>query len=219
MEENTVKDRLLKFLKSQRISQVEFTKNLGVSPTYVGAMRKGIPAEKMKKIGELYPNLNREWLLYGDGEMLRESAIKPESNSIKEFETLLLPTEAFAGDLQMWSNGIRSRECQKFMSPISGIDFAIPVKGDSMEPHFHTGSTLLVKRINELAFIPWGNPMVIDTENGVLIKKVMPAKEGESDKYIIAESYNPNYPPFKIPKASIFGLYKVMGAVDIFSNM
>lgn len=220
-DETTVKGRLLEFLKSQRISQLEFTRALGVSPTYVGAMRKGMPASKLKKIGELYPELNREWLLYGEGEMLMPSTSQTEKIMGEGYETLLLPVEAFAGGLQMWSEGVARGECRRIVSPVNGADFAIPIKGDSMEPRFHDGSTLLIKRINEKAFIPWGHTMVVDTENGVLIKNLYPDKENEAsgEEYIIAESINPKYPPFKIPTSSIFGLYRVMGIIDIFSNL
>lgn len=219
MGESLVKERLLEYLKAKRISQVEFTRNLGVSPTYVGAMRKGIPAAKLKKIGELYPDLNRDWLLYGEGEMLT-TLPQPQERLREEYETLLLPVEAFAGGLQMWSNGVRECDCRRIVSPVSGADFAIPVSGDSMEPRFHDGSTLLIKRINEKAFIPWGHPMVIDTENGVLVKKVYPAEEkAEEAEYIVAKSINPNYPPIRIPTASIYGLYRVMGTIDIYSNL
>lgn len=222
MEENsTVKSRLVDYLRSKRISQIEFTRSLGVSPTYIGAMRKGIPTSKMKRISELYPDLNRDWLLYGEGEMIVSEDESKDNGVGKEFETLLLPVEAFAGGLQMWSHGVKASECRRIVSPISGADFAIPIKGDSMEPRFHDGSTLLIKRINEKAFIPWGHTMVIDTENGVLVKNILPDKEVGSDgeEYVIAESINPKYPPFKIPLSSIYGLYRVMGTVEIFSNL
>ncbi|MCH5217369.1 MAG: helix-turn-helix transcriptional regulator [Muribaculaceae bacterium] len=218
-DSGTVKSRLIQFLKSQRITQTEFTRALGVSPTYIGAMRKGIPADRLKKIGELYPDLNRDWLLYGEGEMLRQASPKEETRPESEYETLLLPVEAFAGGLQMWSQGVRGEECRRIMSPISGVDFAIPIKGDSMEPRFHEGSTLLLKKINEKAFIPWGHTMVVDTENGVLVKNLYPAEDTDGEEYVVAKSLNPKYPPFKIPTSSIYGLYRVMGTVDIFSNL
>lgn len=219
MAESSVKHRLLEYLRFKRISQTEFTKKLGVAPTYVGAMRKGIPAPKLKKIGELYPDLNRDWLLYGEGNMI--NILPEERERLKEeYETLLLPVDAFAGGLQLWSQGVRECDCRRIVSPISGADFAIPVSGDSMEPKFHDGSTLLIKRINEKAFIPWGHAMVIDTENGVLVKNVFPAeKSGEEGDYIVAKSVNPNYPPIRIPTTSIYGLYRVMGTIDIFSNL
>lgn len=216
----TVKSRLLQFLKSKRISQMEFTKKLGVSSTYIGAMRKGIPAEKVKKIKELYPDLNKDWLLYGEGEML----VSREENDrldIDGYETLLLPVEAFAGGLQLWSEGVRRKDCRRIISPVNGVDFAIPINGDSMEPRFHDGSTLLIKKINDKAFIPWGHAMVIDTENGVLLKNLLPGETDSSsgEKYVTAESLNPKYPPIKIPYSSIYGIYRVMGVVDIFTTL
>lgn len=221
MENSTVKTRLLEFLRSQRISQTEFTRALGVSSTYVGAMRKSIPAEKLKRICELYPDLNRDWLLYGEGEMLKPQGGESRQSAESEYETLLLPVEAFAGGLQLWSEGVKASDCQRIVSPVSGVDFAIPVRGDSMEPRFHAGSILLIKRINEKAFIPWGYPTVIDTENGVLLKNILPAEkmEGEEEEYVIAESLNPKYPPLRIPASSIYGLYRVMGTVDIYSAL
>lgn len=220
-EKSPVKRRLLEFLKEKRISQSEFSRALGVSPTYIGAMRKGVPAPKLKKISELYPDLNRDWLLYGEGEMLLKDSPRESKASTSEYETLLLPVEACAGSLQMWSSGVRASDCRRILTPVSGVDYAIPIKGDSMEPKFHDGSTLLIKRINEKAFIPWGHPMVVDTENGVLVKNLMPsdspAEDGE--ECVIAESINPKYPPFKIPMSSIYGLYRVMGTIDIYTSI
>lgn len=220
MEETTVKQRLLQFLKSKRISQTEFTRALGVAPTYIGAMRKSIPAPKLKKISALYPDLNRDWLLYGEGSMLKTPDEERRREIVSEYETLLLPVEAYAGGLQMWSRGVREGECRRIISPISGADYAIPISGDSMEPRFHDGSTLLIKRINEKAFIPWGHPMVIDTENGVLFKNVMPNSDSEDpEEFIVAESLNPKYPPIKIPASSVYGLYRVMGTLDIYTTL
>lgn len=221
-EESTVKTRLLEYLRHKRISQIEFTKSIDVSSTYIGAMRKGIPATKLKKISTLYPDLNRDWLLYGEGEMLRDPDEESGNGAVgHRHETLLLPVAAFAGNLQAWSEGVSRHQCQRIVSPVSDADFAIPVKGDSMEPRFHDGSVILIKRINEKAFIPWGNPMVIDTENGVYIKALYPDEKGgggNSDDYLIARSLNPNYPPFKIPTSSIYGIYRVLGSMEIYST-
>ena len=220
-DDSTVKSRLLEFLKSKKITQMEFSKSLGVSPTYIGAMRKGVPPAKLKRIGELYPDLNRDWLMYGEGEMLKPDDDKASVRLSEEYETLLLPVDAYAGGLQSWSSGVKGADCRKIVSPISGADFAIPIKGDSMEPKFHDGSTLLIKKINDKAFIPWGHTMVVDTENGVVVKNILPDeshKEGE-EPYLVAKSINPAYPPFKIPMSSVFGLYRVLGAVEIFPTL
>lgn len=221
MTDDTIKTRLLEFLKSRRISQTEFTRAMGVSSTYVGAMRKGMPADKLKKLFELYPELNRDWLIYGEGKMLVEPAADDKIIS-REHETLLLPVEAFAGGLEMWSEGVKAADCRRIISPVSNPDFAITIKGESMEPRFHDGSTLFIKKINDKAFIPWGHTLVVDTENGVFIKNLLPDNSPEKnpdEQHIIARSINPDYPEFKIPTSSIYGIYRILGAVDIYTTL
>lgn len=209
-----VKTRLLAYLKSKRIPQLEFTKNIGVSSTYIGAMRRSIPDEKIVRIREAYPDLNTDWLLYGEGEMLNE---KSPAGACEGEMIPLLPVEAHAGCLQELSRGVMPAECQMIVSPVKGVDYAIKISGDSMEPRFHDGSTVLIKRINEKAFIPWGASMVIDSENGVLVKEVYP--DDKRKHYIEARSINPKYPPLSIPKSSVFGLYRILGVLQLFPTL
>ena len=263
---STVKGRLLQLLRAKRMSQAEFTREMEVSPTYIGAMRKSMPEEKVMRLCGIFPDLNRDWLLYGEGEMLRPEGpggggrdsgngggrdgggngggedntsgigrdrSRPYMRQISEgaYEVPLLPVEAFAGRLQDWALSVDMRQCETLLCPLKGVDFAIRISGDSMEPNFHDGATLFIKRINERAFIPWGHVMVIDTENGVLVKLVYPGDPESAEdagaastggvgarapKHIEARSYNPNYPPIRIPTASIYGLYRVMGALQVF---
>ncbi len=215
---STVKGRLLCFLNEKRLSQSEFGRILGVAPTYVGAMRKSLSTDKVARLTRAFPDLNRDWLLYGEGEMLKDPYDNDDSLiETARYEVPLLPVAAYAGSLQMWSQSVELRDCEKIVSPVPGADFAIRISGDSMEPKLHDGSTILIKRINEKAFIPWGNPMVIDSENGVLVKDVYPGTRGSA--YIEARSANPKYPPIDVPTSSIYGLYRVMGTVNIFSTI
>ena len=68
---STVKERLTEYLKAKRISKSEFGKVIGVSNAYVSAIRKTISTEKIQSIASSYPDLNIEWLLTGEGEMLK----------------------------------------------------------------------------------------------------------------------------------------------------
>lgn len=216
MPDNTssVKARLQQLLKAKRVSPSEFTRRLGVSPGYVGAMRKSIPEEKVMKINEIFPDLNRDWLLYGEGEMLKESRPGGET---EVHRIPLLPVEAMAGPLQDFSMGVSLEQCEFITSPVKGAQLAITISGDSMEPEIHNGTIAALRRINENAFIPWGNPLVVDTENGVLVKTLYPSDLGED--YIEARSYNPRYNPFQIPKNSIFGIYRIVGYMRRASTM
>lgn len=214
----TVKSRLIHFLKEKRMSQTEFSRLLGVSPTYIGAMRRSISDERLKRLLEIFPDLNRDWILFGEGEMFINENDAPDLSD--GYIVPLLPVKAFAGNLQLWASGVELRDCEKVVSPVKGVDFAIRIAGNSMEPEFQNGSMLFIKRINERAFIPWGNPMVIDTENGVLVKAVYPCNSDYDDgSFIEARSYNPNYPPFKIPVESIYCLYRILSATKQYSTM
>lgn len=221
--EETMKQRLITLLKAKHMTQTEFARHLGVTPTYIGAMRKGMPKERLKVVFDMFPDVNRDWLLYGEGEMfLPDDENTPDLS--KGYVVPMLPVEAFAGNLQLWSQGVQLKDCEKVVSPVPGVDFGIRVSGNSMEPEFQNGSVLFIKRINEKAFIPWGNPMVIDTENGVVVKVVYPVN-GESTRpdrdcrFIEARSYNPAYPPFLIPTESIYGLYRIITGIRQYSTL
>lgn len=223
-----VKMRLLEYLHAKRMTQLEFTRRLGVSSTYIGAMRRSISDEKVAEIRKIFPDLNTTWLLYGEGEMLvptSDTALL-RTDGLKSYEVPLLPVAAYAGNLQLWSQGVALKDCEKIVAPVRGADFAIRVSGDSMEPELHDGSTIFIKRINDRAFIPWGNSMVIDTENGVLVKSVYPAPDNNGitknplrTEFIEARSLNPKYPPITIPASSIFGLYRILGNMRVYTTM
>ncbi|MDE5871843.1 MAG: hypothetical protein K2H22_07870 [Muribaculaceae bacterium] len=213
----TVKGRLLTFLKDQRIPQTEFCRRLGVASTYIGVIRKSIPAEKINRIVTLYPILSRDWLLYGEGEMY----VKDQGNPRRFLQEAgymvpLLPVTAFAGNITAWSQSINASECEKVISPVQGVDFAIRISGDSMEPDFHEGSIVLIKKIDDKAFIPWGHTMIVDSSNGVFLKNIYPSEKGS--KFIEAKSINPKYPPLQIPHDSIFGLYRVVTTLNTYSS-
>lgn len=71
----TVKERLIKYIKSKGMSTREFCRTIGVSETYVNSMRSSIQPDKLVKISQIYPDLNTTWLLTGEGEMLRKSPL------------------------------------------------------------------------------------------------------------------------------------------------
>ena len=71
MATNSVKERLEAYLEYRRISKSEFGRSIGVSTSYVSAIRKSIDKEKIKKIEAIYPDLNIDWLLYGQGKMIK----------------------------------------------------------------------------------------------------------------------------------------------------
>lgn len=173
---------------------------------------------KAKTISLNFPELNIGWLLTGEGEMLKTSpggvpAMPPPGDEAAHVVPLL-PLSAQGGPLNDFVLSVREADCEKVVSPIPGADLAITVSGDSMAPEYPNGSRLLIKRINEKAFIEWGKTYVLDTCNGSVIKRIVPsAKEG----FVKCLSINtdPIYAPFEVALSDIYGIYKVLLCMSI----
>lgn len=69
---DSVKNRLIAFIKSQGISINRFEKICGFSTGYVGNMRKSIQPDKVMSIIQNFPTLNTAWLFTGEGEMQKK---------------------------------------------------------------------------------------------------------------------------------------------------
>lgn len=69
-----MKERLLTFIEFLGIPVSRFEKNCGFCNGYVRAIRDGISADKFYVLSKVYPQLNPEWLITGEGEMLRNTA-------------------------------------------------------------------------------------------------------------------------------------------------
>lgn len=68
--QDTVKERLMSYLKFKKISQAEFGRTIGVSSAYVASIRKSIDKDKLNLIRGAFPDLNLDWLLFGTGDMI-----------------------------------------------------------------------------------------------------------------------------------------------------
>lgn len=210
----TVKQRLIEFLKYKKIGQKKFAELIGVSSGYVNAIRVSIQPDTIHKISMQFPELNAGWLLTGEGEMLKPTK-KEEVTELShfksysdEFNTIpLLPISAQGGTLDDFVMSIAVDDCERIISPIKNIDFAMSVSGDSMSPEYPSGSQILIKKINERAFIDWGRVYVLDTCNGSVIKKIMPSPDESKIKCV---SVNPEYPPFEVSLDDVYGVYRVM---------
>ena len=66
----TIKDRIELFIKRQGIRRSTFEKACGFSNGYTRNLKENPSAAKIEDILNNYPELNRVWLLSGEGEML-----------------------------------------------------------------------------------------------------------------------------------------------------
>ena len=148
--ENTVKERLTKYLKYKNISKIDFGNSIGVSAAYVSSIRKSIQPDKIKSIALNYPDLNIDWLLTGEGNMIKRETHfdAKEFDNNDKFIVSLLPVSAQGGSLNDFVASVDFDECESIISPVKDIDFAIRVAGDSMYPEYPSGTIILIKKID-----------------------------------------------------------------------
>ena len=209
----TVGKKLKEYFVNQGITQVEIANKLKVSSAYINSLFTG-KRDFGKKQAELWSNqfgLSSSWLLTGEGEMLKngKELIAGASDMLERDIRMipLLPISAQGGSLNDFVISVKESDCEYIISPIKGVDYAMSVSGDSMAPEYPPGSQILIKRINEKAFIDWGRVYVLDTCNGTVIKKLYPSEKPDT---VVCKSINPAYPPFEVFFSDIYGIYRVL---------
>lgn len=215
-KESEVKERLYQFIKYQGISVQAFEKQCGMSNGYVAAIRKGIGSEKLEQIVAKFPQLNRAWLLFGDGEMLKTSEMYTASSASSSATGCIPLYEGVAvGGKGGFDFALQDIKAYYNVPKFHGkrVDFMIEVSGSSMMPKYNSGDVVACSVINEATFIQWNKVHVIATrEQGILIKRVLPA-EDEGKLRLVSD--NTDYPPFDVPRSEICGLALVAGVIRL----
>ena len=198
-------------------NKAKFATMLGVSAQTISAWgaRNTFDTELIytKCIG-----ISAEWLLTGEGPMLRADE-KIDNTPIAHHTEdpnegiPLLPVDAMAGAFT-GEQQVLEYECERYVVPaFKGADFLIPVKGVSMHPRFSSGDIVACKRLSmDNVFFQWNKVYVIDTDQGPLIKRLKP---GTDKEHVLVVSDNTAYDPFELAISSIYHLALVIGVIRL----
>lgn len=191
-----------------------------INASYADAVRTGKVKSK-KEFAQLI-GINPSSLsaaMNGDEKYLTDSLItrvqtesSPSPKDIEQEMILVIPTGARAGTLADFSASVTAYDCERMVTPIKGADYAIQVTGDSMSPEYPSGSMIIIKKINEKAFVEWGKTYVLDTENGAVIKMI---RKTDDPEVIECVSTNPAYQPFTMNTKYINGWYRVLMVLSL----
>lgn len=233
--ETTVKERLILYLRSKGIPRVIFSRTIGVSDTYIGSMRESIQPDKLKVITVRYPDLNIEWLLTGEGEMLKakykerdETANLIVKDQIVSYKKGNISTDnliPFFDDVSS-VGGISERvaDTSIISTPtdyISTGDWfrdataAMRHYGESMS-EYPSGCILAIKEVSDIRLIIPGRDYVIETDEYRVTKKIQIGKDCLRAHSTNAEKYDDGtliHQPFDIPFDLIRRIYLVLGYV------
>lgn len=137
---------------------------------------------------------------------------RPESPAVYPDTVPLLPTSARGGLIGDFAEAIQEYQCERVISPVKGATLAMTVTGDSMSPEYPSGSTVLMKKIDEEVFVEWGEVYVLDTTNGPVIKRI---RKTPDPHVVECVSINPGYQPYTLDCRYINGWYRVLMVMSI----
>jgi len=211
MVKNTVIERVRCIIQSKNISPRAFANvidfNYATLNGYLSGRRSNVDIDLINRIILSFDNISSKWLITGEGEMMKSSSVAKTETRPR------IPYDAAAGTLTESIGGVVEYQCEQvpIISAFPKYDFTITIKGNSMEPEFHSGDEVACLRINEKQFIQWGQIHVLDTDQGVVIKKIYDAGEK-----VRCHSYNyEEYPDFEIAKTNIRLFALVVGQLRL----
>lgn len=197
-----------------------FASLIGVSEANVRNYKNGVmpKADFLEKIARSF-DININWLLTGEGNMLRTESEKEENIPVAHpsdspMEGIpLIPISAMAGAFT-GEQTVLEYECERFVVPtFKGAEFLISVKGSSMYPKYNSGDIVACKRLPmDDIFFQWNKVYVLDTDQGPLIKRVKP---GSDKEHVLIVSDNERYEPFELPLNRIYHVALVIGVIRL----
>ncbi len=198
-------------------SKAELAEKLGISPSKFSEIlnnRMNVGADLLAQLTIQFP-ISPEWLLTGEGEMLRPEQSVPTAVPATQpgIGIPLIPIEAMAG----FGTGevqVLEYECDRYVVPaFKDAEFLIQVKGSSMIPKYNSGDIVACKKLPmDRLFFQWNKVYVLDTDQGALIKRV---KAGSDDDHLLIVSDNQNYEPFELHKNYINSVAIVIGVIRL----
>lgn len=224
-------DRFLQYLDNKEIKPTRFEKDAGLSNGYLGTQKKrnaDLGEGIIIKIIDYCRDLSVDWLLTGNGVMLRDQDIQLASPTVQaqfplrtdrkiEMQSVpLYDLDATAGLVALFDEQNRQVPISHIQIPdLPPCDGALYVKGDSMYPLLKSGDIVLYKEIPNCANdILWGEmyllSFVLDGEDYITIKYLQKAEDAHLVRLV---SYNPHHSPKDIPADAIHALALVKASI------
>ena len=230
---STQKDRILQFIDYKGISKNKFYIETGISNGILDK-KSGLSMDTIEKFYSTYPEINPEWLLTGQGPMLKESSPEDKQSKLQKIREIadtstkknnLIPFYDDVATIGGKNNIIADTSGISTPSDyidagdwFYGVTAAIRDYGDSMS-EYPNGCILALRQLHDSNSIVWGRNYVVET-NEIRVTKRLQTCKGD-DECVMAYSTNTEtYPdgqlvhePFKIRKEDIRRVFMVLGRV------
>lgn len=223
-------ERMREYLYYKGITKYKFCNDLGFSNKFLDNS-SNMGTDKACKILHYYPEINSEWLLTGNGPMIKEdnTNIIIMNNDRRTIDTLhvsqeipLYDLEAVAGLRELFNSGKPQRILDTIKIPnLPKCDGAISVTGDSMYPLLKSGDIVLYKE-TEFENIFFGEMYLLsvklnDWEEYITVKYVQKSDQGS--EFVKLVSQNSHHQPKDIHISKISALALIKASIRINTMM
>jgi len=214
---SNIKERILYFAKNEGIAYESFFEKIGMTyGSFKGeAKKRPLNSEALENILTIFPKVSAEWLITGQGEMLKESkeviqVLHQPVYSEKKLEeqSVFLYDVSAAANLKTLFISRDQNILGKIMIPdMPKCDGAVYVKGDSMYPLLKSGDIIAYKELNSLKNIVYGEMYLLSFElDGDEFLTVKYINKSEHKDHILLISHNTHHQPMDIPIESVYAM-------------
>lgn len=226
----TIKERILYVSDYKGIGKENFLESINQSySNYKGKSKLSIPgADVLVEIMSIYPDINLEWLLTGNGNILKNNngestqVFKLKTDRVEENQEVpLYELEATAGLSSLFETGKAARVLDSIKIPnLPKCDGAISVTGDSMYPLLKSGDIVLFRQaaVDDIFF---GEMYIVSVKNEweeyLTIKYVQRSDKG--DEWIKLVSQNQHHQSRDIHLSKVTALALVKASIRINTMM
>lgn len=224
--------RIKQIIDHYGLSQSDFARRAGIRQPNLSAILKGERPCGTGIVNKILLSfdINKNWLLSGEGEMLRQQPqneiedLTPEEReqldaAIADGRVTFVPLINIdsVGGIHS-SNALDSSEqyCERmipFPAALPG-DVAILQSGNSMSPTIPSGAILQIRRVEGWReYFGYGNDFVLWLSDDRRITKQVLKYEPDPKNYVTCHSYNPESADEELPKSMIKEVWKVINVL------
>jgi len=211
-------DRIYQYMAQNGTTAAAFEKKVGLSNGYLSKQlnRKADIGERIiLQILDNCPEISVEWLLTGEGDMLK---LENQSDKFRISEYPIqggvpyYQVDFIAGFDLIYNNQKATPDNYIYVPHYCNADCWVDVTGDSMAPLIQSGDIVALKQIKDWQHnILGGEIYAIVTEQWRTIKRVRVVRD-DNNKLLLTP-INPEYDPLEVNKTSIIAIFQVLGVV------
>lgn len=232
-------DRVNDYIQYKGMSVRAFESEAGIKySTISAAIKRGteLNTATLLKIIDTYDDIDTDWLMKGEGEMLKgeTAGIPPVSPPVvTTHEDLELPTTdefeyinndnggkipvvhelAFA-TIDPEDPGKIKADDVYYIKEFRNADFLMRMQGDYMTPKYRSGDLLACRNVKEDCFYQWGRIYALLTcHQGLVIGRVY--EHFQNTIFVTVKPINPDYPEWVVPIDEIARIALVIGSISL----